>query len=245
MWPIIASGALHNFNMYAIGSFLAPLIMRYHKVDIAEAGYYSMTVYGLSGIPGLLFGGILADKLTKKGQGGRMMLSAAMFFVAAPLTYLALRAAPGEKMAFAVPLGLGVAAMYVYYSTTYSTIQDLVEPSLRGIAMASYFCAMYLLGASLGPLLLGKLSDHYTIAAATAAGITELTPAALEPFRGAGLHTAMHIVPMLNLILTACMLIAARTVPNDIEKLQRWMRESTAKAPAPKSAVVAAASTEG
>ena len=38
MWPIIASGALHNFNMYAIGSFLAPLLMRYHGTDIAQAG---------------------------------------------------------------------------------------------------------------------------------------------------------------------------------------------------------------
>jgi MFS family permease len=146
-------------------------------------------------------------------------------------------------MAFALPLGLGVAAMYVYYSTTYSTIQDLVEPSLRGIAMAIYFCAMYLLGASLGPLLLGKLSDHYTIAAATAAGVTALTPAALEPFRGPGLHTAMYVVPMLNLALTACMLIAAKTVPADIAKMQAWMRASAGKAPAdekPAAAVVEA-----
>ena len=27
---IIASGALHNFNMYAIGGFLKPLVMRVH-----------------------------------------------------------------------------------------------------------------------------------------------------------------------------------------------------------------------
>jgi MFS family permease len=229
MWPIVASGAMHNFNMYAIGSFLAPLVIRYHKADIAEAGYYSMFAYGLSGIPGLIFGGVLADALTKRSAGGRMLLSAGMFFLAAPLTYLALQAAPGEKVGFAVPLGFGVAAMYVYYSTTYSTIQDLVEPSLRGMAMATYFCAMYLLGASMGPLLLGKLSDHYTIAAAAGAGVSEMTPAALEPFRGVGLHQAMYIVPILNLVLTACMFIASRTVPRDIEKMQHWMRESTAK----------------
>ena len=145
------------------------------------------------------------------------------------------------KLAFAVPLGLVVAAMYVYYSTTYSTIQDLVEPSLRGIAMAIYFCAMYLLGASLGPLLLGKLSDHYTIAAATAAGVTVITPAALEPFRGPGLHTAMYVVPILNLALTACMLIAAKTVPADIAKMQAWMRASAGKPEAEDKPAVAVA----
>jgi MFS family permease len=241
MWPIVLSGALHNFNMYAIGSFIAPLIIRYHQVDIAEAGSYSMVIYGFSGIPGLIFGGMLADKLTKRWAGGRMVLAAVMFFIAVPLTWLSLQAAPGEKMAFAVPLALGVAAMYVYYSTTYSTIQDLVEPSLRGIAMASYFCAMYLFGASLGPILMGGLSDHYTVAAAVAAGVTETTPAALEPFRGAGLHQAMFVIPMLNLALTACMLVAAKTVPRDIAKLQAWMRESAAKAPAKEKPGIAAA----
>jgi MFS family permease len=236
MWPIIASGALHNFNMYAIGSFIAPLVMRYHKVDIAEAGSYSMTIYGFSGIPGLLFGGVLADRLTKRFPSGRMVLASVMFLIASPLTYMALTAAPGDKMGFAVPMSFGVAAMYVYYSTTYSTIQDLVEPSLRGIAMATYFCAMYLLGASLGPIAMGKLSDHFTLAAAQAAGVTDVSIAALEPFKGAGLHQAMYVIPILNVVLTGCMLIAARTVPRDIAKLQTWMRDSAGKtSPTPSS----------
>lgn len=227
MWPIVASGALHNFNMYAIGAFLAPLLMRYHKVDIAHAGYYSMVVYGLSGIPGLIFGGMLADRLTRRSSNGRMVLSGGMFFVAAPLTYLALESSPGNTMGFAVPMALGVASMYVYYSTTYSTIQDLVEPSLRGTAMATYFCAMYLLGASLGPIVMGKLSDHFTQAAAHAAGVTEGTVRALEPFKGVGLHQAMYVIPVMNLLLTFCMLAASRTVPRDIEKLAAWMRFRT------------------
>jgi MFS family permease len=230
MWPIVASGALHNFNMYAIGSFIAPLMIRYHKVDIAEAGYYSMFVYGFSGIPGLIFGGVLADRLTKRWPGGRMILSAVMFFLAAPLTYLAVDAGPGNPMGFAVPMALGVAAMYVYYSTTYSTIQDLVEPSLRGMAMATYFCAMYLLGASLGPIVMGKLSDHYMLAAAAAAGVTDVAGPALEPFKGIGLRQAMYVIPALNLALTACMFAASRSVPRDIEKLHQWMRDAAAAA---------------
>ena len=228
MWPIVASGALHNFNMYAIGSFIAPLMIRYHQVDIAQAGTYSMFVYGLSGIPGLVFGGMLADRLTRRWLGGRMILSAAMFLVAAPLTYLAIDAGPGSPLGFALPMALGVAAMYVYYSTTYSTIQDLVEPSLRGIAMATYFCAMYLLGASLGPVVMGKLSDHYMLAAAAAAGVSAAAGPALEPFKGVGLRQAMYVIPALNLVLTLCMLAAARTVPRDIEALRRWMRGAAA-----------------
>lgn len=241
MWPIVISGALHNFNMYAIGSFIAPLMIRYHKVDIAEAGYYSMVVYGFSGIPGLIFGGVLADYLTKRWPGGRMLLSAVMFFVAAPLTYFAVDAGPGNPMGFSIPMALGVAAMYVYYSTTYSTIQDLVEPSLRGIAMATYFCAMYLLGASLGPIVMGQMSDHYTQAAALAAGVTATAGPALEPFKGVGLREAMYIVPVLNLLLAGCMFAASRTVPRDIEKLRSWMQEAAATTSAAKAKAAQAA----
>ena len=38
LWWIIASGALHNFNMYALGTFLASFLIRYHGVTLAQAG---------------------------------------------------------------------------------------------------------------------------------------------------------------------------------------------------------------
>ena len=173
---------------------------------------------------------------------------ATMFFIAAPLTYLAVNAGPGNPMGFAVPMAIGVAAMYVYYSTTYSTIQDLVEPSLRGMAMATYFCAMYLLGASLGPIVLGKMSDHYTLAAAAAAGVSAVSGPELEPFKGLGLRQAMYVVPVLNVLLAACMFAASRTVPRDIEKLRAWMADaaakSSARAPEAKAATAEYASAE-
>jgi hypothetical protein len=45
---LIASGALHNFNMYALGSFLAPLLMRYHGATLRQAGLMAMVIYGMA-----------------------------------------------------------------------------------------------------------------------------------------------------------------------------------------------------
>ena len=42
---IIISGAVHNFNMYAIGGFITPFLMRYHGLDIQQANFVSMKVY--------------------------------------------------------------------------------------------------------------------------------------------------------------------------------------------------------
>jgi predicted MFS family arabinose efflux permease len=210
MWWIIISGALHNFNMYALGSFIAPFVIRYHGVDLRQAGLISMTVYGLSGIPGLLAGGVLADSIGRTRKDGRLLLGSVCIFISVPLMVLALMQPPRAIAAFVVLATLACMVMYVYYSTVYAAIQDVVEPRLRGTAMALYFLAMYVLGASLGPLGTGMASDFFTRRAAAAAGAV-----VLEPFKGAGLHNAMYLIPLLSIILTFVLFAASRTIVRD------------------------------
>lgn len=226
---LILSGALHNFNMYAIGSFLTPFLMRYHGSDIRSANFVSMVAYGLSGAPGLILGGMAADSAAGRRADGRLLVGAMAILCSVPLLFLALGRSGGDTLGFMVLMGAGCALMYAYYSTVYSTIQDVTEPSLRGTAMALYFFAMYVLGASLGPYGTGLVSDFFTARAAAAAGVTEQTQQALEPFRAAGLHTAMYIIPGLGALLTLVLFAASRTVAKDTERLQRWMRESVAE----------------
>jgi MFS family permease len=239
-WLII-SGALHNFNMYAIGSFLTPYLMRYHGADIRTANFVSMVVYGLSGAPGLIVGGILGDAIMRRRANGRLLVGALAILCSVPFLFLALGRAGGDRLGFMILMGLGCALMYAYYSTVYSTIQDVIEPSLRGTAMALYFFAMYVLGASLGPYGTGIVSDIFTKRAAGAAGVTNLTQQALEPFRAEGLHTAMYIIPALGLLLAVVLFAASRTVAKDMEKIQRWMRDSTAEAALAEAALAEAA----
>jgi MFS family permease len=229
LW-LIASGALHNFNMYAIGAFITPFLMRYHGADIQTANFVSMVIYGLLGAPGLLLGGFIGDAAMKRRKDGRMLVGTFAILGSVPFIILALGRPGGDFTGFLVLMGVGCALMYFYYSTVYSTIQDVVEPGLRGTAMSLYFMAMYLLGASLGPYAIGLISDYFTQQAAQNAGVTIFTQQSLEPFRAAGLHSAMYIIPVLSILLTLVMFAASRTVTKEIEKLQSWMRESfTAK----------------
>jgi predicted MFS family arabinose efflux permease len=224
---IILSGALHNFNMYAIGSFLTPFLMRYHGLDIQQANFVSMLVYGLMGAPGLLIGGLIGDWAMKRRKDGRMLLGSGAILLSVPTVYFALNTPKGSTAAFLVLMGMACALMYFYYSTVYATIQDVTEPASRGTAMAVYFFAMYVLGASFGPYGTGLLSDLFTRNAATAAGVLETTQSALEPFRAEGLHTAMYAIPILGILLTLVLLAGSRTVAKDIDRLQAWMKESS------------------
>jgi MFS family permease len=228
MWWLIASGALHNFNMYAIGAFLSPFLQRVHHVSKLNAGMISMVVFGLAGIPGLIAGGMLGDRMVKNKPNGRLVVSTIAIFISAPLMYLGLSRPVGDLTGFILLAGFGMASMYIYYATVYSAIQDVIEPGLRGTAMALYFFAMYVLGASLGPIGMGFLSSYYTRQAALDAGVTETTFQALRPFAAQGLHSALYVVPVLGVLLGLVLLAASRTVAKDMEKLQHWMMASRA-----------------
>lgn len=229
LW-LIVSGALHNFNMYAISAFITPFLMRYHGADIQTANFVSMIIYGLLGAPGLLLGGFIGDAAMRRRKDGRMLVGTLAILASAPFFLLALGRQSGDYAGFLILMGVACALMYFYYSTVYSTIQDVVEPGLRGTAMSVYFLAMYLLGASLGPYIIGLISDYFTQRAARGAGVAVFTQESLEPFRAAGLHSAMYIIPVLSLLLTLVMFAASRTVTKEIENLQSWMRDSfTAK----------------
>jgi MFS family permease len=246
IWWVIASGALHNFNMYALGAFLAPFLVRVHKMNFFDAGWVAAAVFGFSGIVGLVAGGALADHLYRRRVDGRLIVGTGSIVIATPLMFVALRQPAGDVLAFALLMGTGIGIMYAYYSTVYSSLHDVVEPSLRGSAMALYFFAMYVLGASLGPVGTGLVSDYFTFQAASAAGAVEplsigslilaelrglfggpkgFDVRALEPFRGQGLHTAMYVVPALGVALALVLFAASRTVRGDVAKLQAWMRQ--------------------
>ncbi len=222
MFWLILSGALHNFNMYALSAFQMPYLMRYHGANLAYAGRLS-TLLALAGIPGLLLGGFAGDFLRRTRSNGRLLVAALACLFSTPFIYLALWAAPGDVLRFAVFLAIGGGLMFVYYATVYSTIQDVIEPSLRGTAMALYFFAMYVFGALFGPVITGALSDKYTQNAALAAGVVTLTKDALEPFRATGLHRAMYLIPVLGGLLALVLLAASFTVGKDMDSLRRWM----------------------
>lgn len=213
---LILSGALMNFNMYAIGTFLPAFMSRYHVLNLKQANAITAIVFGATGIPGLLLGGWAADYAGKHRLNGRLLVPSITSLLAAPCIYLALGRPAGEVVSFSFLMGIGCMLSFVYYAGVYAAIQDVVPPSLRATAMAIYFFAMYLLGGSFGPVLTGRLSDHFARAAMAAKGASSIN----ESLRAAGLHSAMYVIPLFSLLLSAVLFAAVRTVSHDMRELQ-------------------------
>ncbi|MBA4062599.1 MAG: MFS transporter [Isosphaera sp.] len=210
MWWIILSGALHNFNMYALGTFVASFLRRYHGLSVADAGSVSGLVYGFGAL-GIFAAGWLGDLAYRRGPGGRLTVAWVGLAAAVPFLLAGLAAPPGQIWLCVAGLLPGCMLLYAYYGTVYATIQDLVEPALRGTAMAVYFCAMYLFGAVWGPVATGFLSDHFAGRAAGGAAVSEW-------HKAAGLHEAMYVIPVLCVPLVLVLFAASRTVAKDCRR---------------------------
>jgi predicted MFS family arabinose efflux permease len=213
-WWIIASGALVNFNMYALATFLPAFLSRVHGLSLRESGIATGVVYALGGVCGGLVAGRLGDRISRKRKDGRMLLAAALTFISAPAAWFGIVLPVGTIAATIALIMLAYAALNTYYACVYSSIQDIVAPSVRATTMAIYFMAMYLCGASFGPLITGNLSDRMARQAAAAAGSAVVT----EAYRAIGLGHAMLIIPVLSVALALVLYCGSRTIAGDMRR---------------------------
>lgn len=230
IWWIILSGLLFNFYSYAVNTFQTAFLQRFHGLDISQAANISAFSLGLTGAIGLLVGGWLGDRLRTRFPNGRLLLAAIAMTIAAPCVFFALQQPRGGVLAFALLMGTSSSCTFVYYSTVYSAIQDVVPPTLRGTAVSLYFFAMYVLGAAFGTTIMGALSDFFANEAMLAAGAVQIT----ETFRAQGLHTAMYAMPVLLLLCAGSLFGSATTVAADMRRLrERTSATEAALAPEP------------
>lgn len=196
-WWMVASGAVVNFALYSFSTFLPAFLTRVHGLSIARAGLAGGIGSGVAGILGAAAAGLLGDRAARPAPRLRLASSAAL--LAALPAFAAIRFGTGALVLLMLAYGL----LQMYYGLVYAAIQDMVVPGLRGTAMAVYFMAMYLFGASFGPLLTGRLSDYLARRAASGGPITEAA-------RAAGLGQAMYVIPALAVVLAAVLWGAAR-----------------------------------
>jgi len=213
-WWIAISGALVNFNLYAIGEFFPAFFGRIHHMNVGRAGVTTGIIYAVGDVLGGSVAGVWGDRIVKRNCSGRMKIAAIAALLAVPLSYFGIQQGVGS-LAIALPLlTLAYGLLNMYYGLVYASIQDIVAPTLRGTSMAIYFLVMYLLGASWGSLVIGKLSDFFALHAAHLAGVDRIT----EAFKAIGLQQALLAIPVLSLLLAAVLWAGSKTIERDIAK---------------------------
>jgi predicted MFS family arabinose efflux permease len=226
LWWIIASGALLNFNAYAFATFLPAFLSRVHGLSLAKSGMATGVLYLIGGVTGGTLAGFLGDSIVHRRKDGRMFCASVLALTAIPFACIGILQPAGSLYLAMTFLALTYASLTTYYGLVYSAIQDIVPPNQRASAMAIYFMAMYMCGASFGPLLTGKLSDVLAHRAAALAGSGSVT----EAFRATGLQQAMLIIPVLSTALGFVLYAGSRTIAADIAKREAAAHVATVNA---------------
>jgi MFS family permease len=213
LW-IIASGALLNFNMYAYGTFTVSFLMRIHGQLLSTAGILTGVIMMTGGVAGGLLAGRVGDWIVGQRKDGRLLAAAIFALAGAPIAYFGIVQPRGSLTLAVIFLSLAYGSCNTYYGLVYSSIHEIVTPSLRATTMAIYFMFMYMCGASMGPLLTGALSDWRAKVAAQAAQSAVVTAAN----KATGLQEAMLMIPLLGFLLALVLYAGSRTITRDIER---------------------------
>jgi MFS family permease len=110
------------------------------------------------GIAGNLFGGLVGDWWQQRTNQGRPMLLFWVMLALAPVN-IAYRLVPPESVWFWIGIFVGFFQLGAFYGPTFSTVQELVPPRIRGTVVAFYILVLNLVGLGIGITAAGITID--------------------------------------------------------------------------------------
>jgi MFS family permease len=130
---------------------------RVHGLPLTLIGNWAGVLSVAAGVPGTILGGVLADRLRRRGRGGRMFFSAACALASIPLWLALLFSGNVWLLVAANFLLLGVALMWL--GPAAADVHDIAGPHLRGLGVAIYFFTVNMAAYGIGGPLIGRVSD--------------------------------------------------------------------------------------
>lgn len=160
--PLVLIGSgLISLSVGALLVWTPSLLARSTALGVGAIGAWLGLVIGVSGAAGMLFGGVIGDRLGKVGPRWRLMTAAGagLLAAAASVGMLHQTTASGTLIFLVLPILLGMSPTGV----TNAVIQSLAPESLRAFSASLLIFANTAFGIALGPLVVGVISDALNV----------------------------------------------------------------------------------
>ena len=160
--PLVALIFVMGFGTMGIvtlASWSPPFLQRIHGLSVGEVGSVVGPAVGLPGIIGTVGGGILASWLARRtGRAGAALLVPLVgLFLAAPAFTLFVFA---DALPFAIAgLALGNMCVSTVFGPPVAVALSIAPPQLRALTSSVLLVVQSLIGAGLGPFIVGRTSD--------------------------------------------------------------------------------------
>ena len=158
------SFALNVFITTSLLTWLPTYFHRFENLAMDKASIKasikasSIMVLAIIGAP---LGGFLSDLWMKKKENARLVFPAISSLLTGILLFFAFSFFSGT-IQYLVLLLTGITAV-AFVPSCVAVTQDVVHPGLRAVSLSLNIIIQHLLGSSLAPIIIGKLSDDYGI----------------------------------------------------------------------------------
>ncbi|MDQ1155099.1 MFS transporter [Brevundimonas sp. SORGH_AS_0993] len=171
-WLLALGAASSSVCGYGVAGWLPLFFMRSFDLTLKQTSWYYAGIALIGGLLGIWLGGMIADKLSKKGKGAYPLTPAIAFLISAPCFILAMNSPwliglvlPGGGshaqqlilafFIFLIPTGLNLA----WLGPITAAVQHLAPAAMRSTASALFLLLNNLLGIAVGFYYFGWMSD--------------------------------------------------------------------------------------
>jgi predicted MFS family arabinose efflux permease len=221
---LLVGFTVSGFTYNAVSQFVLPFYLRSFGLPLAVVGVVFGTIGFTSNGSGMLIGGFGFDWLARRDARWLLWGPAAMLVVGMPLYAGAFASTRAANSFTWIWLSNFVLASYV--APTGAAVQNLAGPRMRALAASLFALAAGVVGAGLGPTVLGLLSDGFAAHAFHQGSFVTSCPggrggspafdAACRAASRQGLRDALVTVQVVYLWAAIHYLLAARTFRRDL-----------------------------
>jgi predicted MFS family arabinose efflux permease len=154
---LFAGGTLATAGALGLVTWLPALLTRVHGMSLTQAGVFLALAFGVGGATGTYLFGHVADivSIADARRKPRILAGCQLLLAALWLAALLVQDRDIALAMLVVPCVLTGA----YVGPTLALVQDVVDPRARAFSAAVLLLVVNFVGASLGPLAVGMVSD--------------------------------------------------------------------------------------
>lgn len=200
---VVVATLMQTFAFWVLGAISywgSVYLQRAYGLSEGQAGVFAGVAFVVPAVIGVLLGGWMADTLTRRYVGGRVLICGVAFALSAPA--FALAVVQPTVAAFLPPFVLAALLLNIYQGPVLAAVGDVTPPGTRALALAAMLLLAHLFGDVTSPLVVGGISD------ALGGGV-------------AGLRMALLLTcPACLLVAGLIAVVGSRVVARDLRRIE-------------------------
>lgn len=151
--------ALISLAAYSQGFWDITFLRRTYGWDASTGSFWYGMVQLFGGLSGMLFGGIVADKLSKRGVNGASIIMVIIgSAIAAPFSFI--YPLMGSAASALWLMVLAIFGSNMCFACAASALQRMFPATMLGLAAGIYFFLSNAIGIGIGPTLVAAVTDY-------------------------------------------------------------------------------------